>query len=229
MATNKKPQNTRRNPQPRRKPSKPKNTLTLAQLFKKRKKQDMMDFKPDATTATWIKTLRLTQLQQLRLTKWGLYILTIVLCQVIQDVIMSQATLFGATTDLAVCAILLITVLEGSEVGSLFVIIASTLYYYSGTAPGAYVIGLLTVLGIAASIFRQMYWHRSPGSIILCSAIALTGYELGLLVVGLSNELTNLSRIPSFVLRCIFSCIALLPLYFLIQKIGLIGGNTWKE
>ena len=142
---------------------------------------------------------------------------------------MSQATLFGATTDLAVCAILLITVLEGSEVGSIFVIIASTLYYYSGTAPGAYVIGLLTVLGIAASIFRQMYWHRSPGSIILCSAIALTGYELGLLVVGLSNELTNLSRIPSFVLRCIFSCIALLPLYFLIQKIGLIGGNTWKE
>ena len=69
MATNKKPQNTRRKPQPRRKPSKPKNALTLSQLFKKRKKQDMMDFKPDATTATWIKTLRLTQLQQLRLTK----------------------------------------------------------------------------------------------------------------------------------------------------------------
>ena len=229
MATNKKPQNTRRRTQTRRKNTKPKNALTLSQLFKKQKKQDRVEFKPDSTTATWLKTLRLTQLQQLRLTKWGLYILTIVLCQVIQDVIMSQATLFGATTDLVVCAILLITVLEGSEVGSLFVLIASILYYYSGTAPGAYVIGLLTVLGITATIFRQMYWHRSPGSIVLCSGLALTAYELGLLVVGLSNELTNLSRIPSFILRCIYSCIALIPLYSLIHRIGLIGGNTWKE
>ena len=229
MATNKKPQTARRKTQTRRKPAKPKNSLTLSQLFKKQKKQDRVEFKPDATTATWIKTLRLTHLQQLQLTKWGLYVLTIVLCQVIQDVIMSQATLFGATTDLAVCAILLITVLEGSETGSLFAIIASVLYYYSGTAPGAYCIALITILGVVATIFRQMYWHRSPGSIILCSAIALTGYELGLLIVGLSTELTNLSRIPSFVLRCVFSCAALIPLYFLIHRIGLIGGNTWKE
>ena len=229
MATNKKPQNTRRKTQSRPKASKPKNALTLAQLFKKRKKQDRVEFKPDSTTATWIKTLRLTQLQQLRLTKWALYILTIILCQVVQDVIMSQATLFGATTDLAVCAIFLIIILEGSEVGSLFALIASIFYYYSGTAPGAYCIALITILGIAATIFRQMYWHRSPGSIVLCSALALTGYEMGLLVVGLSSELTNLSRIPSFVLRCLFSCIALIPLYFLIHRIGLIGGNTWKE
>lgn len=227
MATNKKPQKTRRRSQTTRKPAK--NALTLSQLFKKQKKQDFADFKPDTQTATWVKTLRLTKLQQLQLTKWVLYILTIVLCLVVQDVIMSQFNVLGATTDLAVCAILLITVLEGSEVGSLFVLIASTLYYFSGTAPGAYCIALLTFLGVAATLFRQMYWHRSKGSVILCSAIALTGYEIGLFVVGIFMGLTLPSRALSFLITAALSCAAMIPLYSLIHRIGLIGGNTWKE
>ena len=32
-----------------------------------------------------------------------------------------------------------------------------------------------------------------------------------------------------FVLTAAFSCLVLIPLYSLIYKIGLIGGNTWKE
>jgi len=203
--------------------------MTLTDLFKRRKRRDATDFKPDAPTATLGKTLRLTKLQQLRLGKWGLYVLTVVLSLVIQDVIMSQVSIFGATTDLAVCAILLITVIEGSEVGSIFVLIASVLYYFSGSAPGAYSIALLTFLGIGASLLRQMYLHRSRGSVILCSAVAVTGYELGLFVVGLFNELTRFSRLIPFVLTAVLSCLALIPLYSLIYKIGMIGGNTWKE
>lgn len=191
-------------------------------------KRQEPDFKPDARVSTW-KTLRLTRLQQLRLTKWGLYTLTVILCLVVQDVIMSQLNLLGATTDLAVSAILLITVIEGTEVGSLFVLIASTLYYFSGTAPGAYSIGLLTFLGVAAVLLRQMYLHRSKGSIILCAAVALMGYELGLFAVGLFSKLTLLSRLHSFVLTGIYGILTMLPLYPLIYKIGLIGGNTWKE
>ncbi len=205
------------------------NEVSLADLFQKRKKDDFADFKPDAKTATWVKTLRLTRLQQLRYTKWGLYILTIILSLVVQDVIMSQVSIFGATTDLAACAILLITVLEGTEVGSLFVLIASTLYFFSGSAPGAYCIGLMTFLGIGATLLRQMYWHRSKGSILLCSALAVTLYELGLFVVGLMNDLTRFGRLGVFALTAALCCVALVPLYSLIYKIGMIGGNTWKE
>ena len=219
-----KPQSTRR-----RKPAKPGAVKTLAQLFKQRKKRDSMDFKPDVQKATWIKTVRLTRLQQLRLTRWMLYVLTVVACLVLQDVIMSQFSIFGATTDLPACAILLITVIEGTEIGSIFVIIASTLYYFSGNAPSAFCIGLMTAFGIGATLFRQMFWHRSKGSIILCSAIALTAYELGLFVVGIGSELTHWGRLPSFVLTAVFSCLVLIPLYSLVHKIGLIGGNTWKE
>lgn len=213
----------------RRKPAGKGREMSLAELFRKRKKQDLAEFKPDPKMATMGKTLRMTQLQRLRLTKWLLYILTIVGCLVVQDVIMSQFSLFGATTDLAICAILLITVLEGTEVGSLFVLIASTLYYFSGSAPGAYCIALLTFLGIAATLFRQMFWHRSKGSVILCAGIAVIGYELGLYCVGLFMELTIFSRLFSFLLTALFSCLVLIPLYSLIYKIGIIGGITWKE
>ena len=187
------------------------------------------DFKPDAQVSTWTKTTRMTAQQRLRLLKWVLYIGVIILALVVQDVIMSQLNILGGTTDLAVAVILLITVIEGTEVGSLFVLIASTLYYFSGTAPGAYSIGLLCFLGIAAVMFRQLYWHRSKGSIVLCTGIALMGYELGLFGVGLFSELTLWSHFGNFLLTGIYSCATLPAFYPLIYKIGLIGGNTWKE
>jgi len=231
MAEKKKTQ--QRKPAPKKKaPSRPikgGKEMSLTELFKKQRARRAAEFKPDAKVSTLGKTLRMTQLQRLRLTKWVLYVLTVVLSLVVQDVLMSQFSIFGATTDLAVCAILLITVIEGSEVGSIFVLIASVLYYFSGSAPGAYSIALLTFLGIGASLLRQMYLHRSRGSVILCSAVAVTGYELGLFVVGLFNELTRFSRLIPFVLTAALSCLALIPLYSLIYKIGMIGGNTWKE
>ena len=207
----------------------PSGTKTLTQLWKERKRRDALEFKPDVQKATWIKTNHLTKQQQLRLTRWSLYVLTVVASLVLQDVLMSQFSFLGATTDLPACAILLITVLEGTEIGSIFVLIASTLYYFSGNAPSAFCIGLMTGFGIAATLFRQMYWHRSKGSVILCAAIAVFFYEIGLFVVGISTGLTHWGRLPSFVMTVIYSCLIMIPLYSLIYKIGLIGGNTWKE
>ena len=213
----------------RRRRRAPAGTKTLAQLFNARKRRKDMEFKPDVQRGAWVKTAKLTKLQQLRLLRWTLYVLTVIGCLVLQDVLMSQFSIFGATTDLPVCAILLITVMEGTEIGSIFVLIASTLYYFSGNAPTAFCIGLLTFFGIGATLFRQLFWHRSKGSIVLCSSIAVTGYEIGLFVVGLGSELTHWGRLPAFLLTAVFSCIVLIPLYSLIYKIGLIGGNTWKE
>ena len=216
-------------PRRRSKAAKPGATKTLAQLFKQRKKRDSLDFKPDVQRATWVKTNRLTKQQQLRLTRWALYVLTVVLAVIVQDVILSKVSLFGATTDLPACAILLITVMEGTEIGSIFVLIASTLYYFSGNAPSAACIALMTVFGVAATLFRQMFWHRSKGSIILCGAISLTLYEIGLFAVVIGGKLTHWGRLPSFLMTALYSCLVLIPLYSLIYKIGLIGGNTWKE
>ena len=202
---------------------------TLTELFRRNQRKKRNEFKPDPTTSTWLKTQKLTRLQRLRLAKWLLYALIIVMSLVIQDVIMSQIRLFGATTDLPAAAILLITVVEGTDVGSLFVLIASTLYFYSGTAPGAYCIGLLSAFGIFATMLRQMYWHRSRGSLTACAMLALICYEMALFVVGVSMGLTYWGRLPIFVLTAAYTCLVMIPMYSLVNRAGLIGGYTWKE
>ena len=170
-----------------------------------------------------------TQVQRLRLLKWGLYILTCILLLTIQDVIMSRVRVFGATTDLAVCVILLITVIEGVEIGSLFVLVASTLYYFSGSAPGPYCIVLLCFIGIGATLVRQAWLRRTKLSIVFSAGLALTLYELGLYIVGMGMGLTRWDRIFSFLLTAAYSWAVMIPLYSLINKIGLIGGTSWKE
>ena len=70
---------------------------------------------------------------------------------------------------------------------------------------------------------------RDPKTILLCAAIALMGYELGLFGIGLVSELTQWRHFGAFLLCGMYSCATLLLFYPLIYKIGLIGGNTWKE
>ena len=192
-----------------------------------RRKQS--DFKPDSQRISLPKLFHTTQLQRLRLAKWGLYILTLILLLTVQDVILSRFRFFGATTDLAVCGILLMTVIEGVDVGSLFVLIASTLYYFSGSAPGPYCIALLSFIGIAATLIRQAWLRRTKLSIVFSAGAALTLYELGLYIVGMALGLTRWDRIFSFLLTAAYSWAVMIPLYSLINKIGHIGGTTWKE
>ena len=211
---------------PNRRRSSASSGLNLGKLFSFRPKAD---FKPDSQKVSLLKVLHLTQVQRDRWLKWGLYIALIICLCMIQDVIMSQVTLFGATTDLVPCIILLITVIEGIDVGSIFVLAASCLYYFSGSSSGPMSVGLMTFLGIGACLFRQMYLHRNRGSIILCAGLALMLYELGTFAVGIFTELTRWDRLDVFAVTGALSIAVMIPLYSLVNRIGQIGGNTWKE
>lgn len=219
-------QSPRRQPprQSRRRPQK-KASFSLASLLKRKE----AEFKPDVQSRGLLKKLHMTNAQRNTYLKWGGYALVILLLLVIQDVIMSRIHIFGGTTDLAVCAILLITVIEGTDTGSLFVLIASCLYYFSGSSPGPLSIALLSILGIGACIFRQRNLHRSRGAIVLCAGLALMLYEMGTYISGVAEGLTRWDRISNFAVTGLLSWILMIPLYKLINKIGLIGGNTWKE
>ena len=218
---------SRRQPPRRRRRSAPaRSRFSLDRLLSFRKKAE---FKPDAEGTGLLKKLHLTQVQRDVYLKWGLYIGLLVVLLTVQDVIMSQVTLFGSTTDLAVCVILLITVIEGIEIGSIFVLLASCFFYFSGSSPGPYCVALLTFLGIGACLFRQLYWHRNRGSIVLCAGLALMLYELSIFAVGIFMGLTRFDRLPNFVVTGLLSIAVMIPLYSLINVIGQIGGNTWKE
>lgn len=223
MAERKKSQSR---PAPRRKKRRAsRRPVNLFERFQRPK----AEFREDSAGNGLLHRLHVTRNQRLRLLRWLLYIAVCIMALVVQDVIMSRITLFGATTDLVVSAILLITVLEGCEVGSLFALLASIVYFFSGTAPGAYCVGFLTIYGMLMALFRQTFWHRSAGSIILCAGIAVMAYELSLYGAGLFLGLTRWDRILKFVFAGAYSVAALIPLYFLVHRIGLIGGNVWKE
>lgn len=190
-----------------------------------RKKQE---FKPDAR-ASILKKFYITKLQRLKMLKWGLYAVLCILLLVIQDVIMSRISVFGVTTDLAPMIILLITVLVGSEYGSVFVLIASTFFALSGSAPGPYVILLLTGYGIFATLIRQLFWRRGLRSTALCAGIALVAYEMSIFVIGAVTGLTRWDRVLIFLMDGLVSWALMLPLYPLCYQIGKIGGEPWKE
>ena len=217
MAQRKNPRSTRR---VRRTPPKKK-----INLFRRRQ----AEFRPDKQTKEITKQLFITQVQRDTLLKWGSIILLCLLLSVIQDVMMSRFSIFGITTDLMPMVILLITVTEGINNGSLFVLIASLLYYFSGSAPGPYAVATLTVLGIGACMFRQLYWHRNRSSIVLCAGIALMLHELITYGIGIFVGLTYWGRIGVFAGSGALSWLLMIPLYRLIDAIGTIGGNTWKE
>ena len=192
-------------------------------------KRRKYEFKPDPKGTSLLKVLHMTRHQQLQLLKWSCYALLCLTLLIVQDVILSRFRFSGATTDLAVCGILLIGILAGAEQGGFFAMMASLIYWFSGSAPGPYVIALITLFVIGASLFRQIFWHRSFASIMLCASLAMMVYEMSLFGIGIFIGRTLWSRIGVFMLTGLMSVLVMLALYPLVKAIGKIGGETWKE
>lgn len=187
------------------------------------------EFRPDNQDAGLLHKLYLTKKQRQSALRWILYAVVCVLALVLQDVVFSRLTLFGATTDLPSCAIVMTCVLLGAETGGVFALIASMLYLFSGSAPGEYAIVILTFLGITAAAFRQGYLRKGFSSTLLCTGVAMMLYELLVFVIELFLEHTIPSRLGFFVTTGLLSWAAMPILYPILLSIGKIGGETWKE
>ena len=188
-------------------------------MFKKKH-----EFKPDRTGTSFWSKLYVTRKQRLRILKWSLYALALLVLSLIQDVILA-----GAPTDLVPAGILLCGLLLQPEQCSLFCLLGSLFYYFSGSAPGPYVIGILTVMGLFLCVFRHAYLRKSAGSILLCAGAAVLVYEMLLFGLGLFLSITSVSRLRFFLLTAAFSAAALPLMYPAFLSIGKIGGESWKD
>ena len=115
------------------------------------------EFKPDRTDSGTLKKLYLTKRQRRVLYKWALLGLALVVLSLLQDVVLSRVSIYGATFDLMAAGILLCCMLFDPDVAAIFVLVSSSVYYFSGTAPGVYSVALMTVLGVLLCIFRCSY------------------------------------------------------------------------
>lgn len=187
------------------------------------------EFKPDPVGADPLKMFHLTTNQQRQIAKWVLYFLLVMAALVLQDTLLGRIRFCGATTDLAVCAIVLIGMLEGAEQGGGFALAASIFYYFSGSAPGPYVIMLITGVTIVVALFRQSCWTLSLSTIVLCTGLGMVVYELCLMLVGLCMNLTRWNRLGVFLMTALLSAVLVFPVYPVVRVIGNIGGEPWKE
>ncbi len=193
-------------------------------LFKRKQ-----EFRPDKEQKNILGKLYLTKKQRATLGKWLLMAAFLVLLSVVQDVILSRANFFGTTTDLVPLALIMACIMLDPEVGSVFMLVGSSLYYFAGNAPGTYVIVLLTALGILVSILRQNYLRYSFGTVALCSAVAMLLYEICIFAIGFFLGMTTGSRFGLFLITALVSLVAMPILYPIFTAIGKIGGETWKD
>ena len=187
------------------------------------------EFRPDKPRSSWLSKLYLTQLQRKNILKWGLYGLSLLVLSLLQDVILCRFRIFGATTELVPCAIFLICVLVGTEPGSLFALVTSALYLFSGTAPGPYSMVFITFLAIFSSIFRQAFLQKGFAAAMLCTAVSMVLYVFCNFIFGVFLGLTPLDRFFGVCITAFSTLLAAPILYPIFLSIGSIGGEAWKE
>ena len=187
------------------------------------------EFRPDKPRTSLLSKLYLTQKQRRALLKWCLYGLILLVLSVLQDVVLCHLRIFGASTELVPCGIFLICILEGIHTGSVFALVASLIYLFSGTAPGAYAMVLLVVLAVLLCVFRQAYLQKDFSSVVLCTAAGMLLYELSVFAMGLFLGLTTPGRIVGFCITALFSAVAVPVLYPIAVAIRSLGGEVWKE
>lgn len=187
------------------------------------------EFRPDSPHNDLFSRLYLTKKQRYTILRWVLYTVLLLALSVLQDVVLCKVNIFGASTDLVPCAIILICVQLGADRSCIFALIAACMYKFSGTAPGYYVIALIPILGILAAVLHQSFFRKSFGSTMLCACGAVVLYEMSIFGFGLLFQNTIAIRWFSFPVTALLSVLAYPILYPLTNAIEKIGEKLWKE
>ena len=187
------------------------------------------EFRPDVHREDILGKLLLTRKQTMRLVRWFLFSAVCLAGLIVQDVVMSRFTIFGTTTDLVPCFILAVCIMQGAESGCIFALLASCIYSFSGSAPGIFVIPLITVIAVLTAIFRQAYLRQGFFTMLICTAVALYLYEMGIFFIGVFLGNTIMSRLSAFAIGAGLTLAAVPILYPILLSIGKIGGEIWNE
>jgi len=187
------------------------------------------EFKPDRPDSGVLNKLYVTKKQRRSILKWLLYTLVLVVLSLVQDVILCRASIGGATTDLVMGAILLLCLLMDVETGAVFALVASTLFFFSGSAPGSYSILFITGIGVILSVFRHSYLREGFLSVMLTLLAGIMLYQVLIFFTALFLGRTVWSRFGIICMSGVLTAVVMPLLYPIFAAIGKIGGESWKE
>lgn len=187
------------------------------------------EFRPDNRGTGQLRKLWPTPKQQLRALRWLLYGVVCLVGLLMQDVALYRVNVAGGCTDLVPCLILMVAVIQGVETGGIFTLVASILFFFSGSSPGFHVIPLLTFVTVLVVIFRQAFLRRGLGTVLLCTGLGMLLYEMGLFAINLFLRLTMASRVGTALITAVLSLIVVPVAYPVMMAIGKLGGEAWGE
>lgn len=187
------------------------------------------EFKPDRPDSGVLNKLYLTKKQRRSILKWVLYTLVLVVLSLVQDVILCRVSIGGATTDLVMGAILLLCLLMDVETGAVFALVASTLFFFSGSAPGPYSILFITGIGVILSVFRHSYLREGFLSVMLTLLAGVMLYQVLIFFTALFLGRTIWSRFGILCMSGVWTAAVMPLLYPIFAAIGKIGGESWRE
>lgn len=192
-------------------------------------KKKQYEFLPDRIRGNWLHRLMIPPVQRKAVLKWGLYAGVEVAALLLQDVVFTQFSIFGGTVVLVPAVIFLVAVLQDEESGALFALLSALFYHFSGSAPGLYVVAVMPVLAVVATVIRESFLRRSFSSAWLCAGIALGLYMTTVFLVGVFLHQTTWSRIGVFLSSTVQGWAAMAILYPILLPISKIGADAWKE
>ena len=187
------------------------------------------EFRPDREGTGQLNKLWPTPKQQLRALRWILFSAVCLVGLLAQDVLLYRINVLGGCTDVVPCLILMVAVLQGAESGSVFALIMSVLYFFSGSSPGFHVIPMLTVVTVFVVIFRQAFLRQGFFTLLVCTVMGMVLYELGMFAVSLFLKLTVADRVGAALATAVITVAAVPVAYPVMMAIGRLGGETWKE
>ncbi len=187
------------------------------------------EFKPDRTGTSLLSRLYPTQRQRQGFLRWALYGGVLLGLSLLQDVLLCRLSLFGATTDLIPCAIILLGLMLPTETSAVFLLVSSLIYYFSGMSIGPLTLVFLSVPTVTANVFRLGYLKNNFLSFWICGAAAMLVYELLAFFSGWYARYTTFARLPVALWTALLSILVMPLLYPLFRAIGKIGGDTWID
>ena len=187
------------------------------------------EFRPDREGTGQLHKLWPTPKQQLRALRWILFSAVCLVGLLAQDVLLYRINVWGGCTDVVPALILMVAVLQGAESGSVFALIMSVLYFFSGSSPGFHVIPMLTAVTVFVVVFRQAFLRQGFITLLFCVMMGMLLYEMGMFAVSLFLKLTVAGRAGAAVVTALITNVVGPLAAPVLMTIGKLGGETWKE
>lgn len=168
--------------------------------------------------------LYITPRQWLRILRWSLYALLLLLALLVQTVVLGNRTVFGVHPVFVPLVITCVCLREGPERGGTFALLASLFWQLSGAELGSVSILTLTVLPLLGSLLCRSVLANRFLPCLFCSLLTLFVDQSAIFLIRFFLNGLPGTEFVTRLLPCVLLSLCVQPVvYLLVKWIARIG------